>query len=288
VKLCSDAPAISTGQDSALVGISSALASTDIANDYYVVNESEQWDDAALAATTSTSRKLLASTAPVSEVMDMKSLDPKRFLDDGNIAEKLRVEETRAQLVAAREGMEREAARLKEEKEKKEEQKNAVATRFAAATPGGNVGSKWLPPHLRGSGAVVSSRVGMMGGAMGKKLDVQDEELFPDLATADKILEQKEKEQHAGFKVPKKTPVGGGATWASKKPVPGAKTDEPLEEPAVVAGTTDEATPTADGEGAPSPIEATLEEAVAEKPLLKKTATKKKRDIATFKPTGPV
>merc|ERR1712151_495507 len=50
-----------------------------------------------------------------------------------------------------------------------------------------------------------------------QKLDTQDESLFPDLASASAIIEQQQKSQQPAFKAPKKTPVGGGATWASKR-----------------------------------------------------------------------
>ena len=97
------------------------------------LNNDEQWDDAAVVTVSSAAaaRKAASATsstaasgdnahvAPAASsgvVLDYKSLAPKRGTGSDNIAEKLRLEETKAQLAAAREGMEREAQKLKEEK----------------------------------------------------------------------------------------------------------------------------------------------------------------------------
>jgi hypothetical protein len=68
----------------------------------------------------------------------------------------------------------------------------------------------------------------MLGSSFRKQeLDVQDEKLFPDLASADAMLEQQQRQQHhqqqqQAQKIPKKTPVGAGAAWASRRAVKAA------------------------------------------------------------------
>jgi hypothetical protein len=261
--------------------VTGAVASAEITEEQTESKTEEQWDDEALAATYT--RKGAATTG--SELRDMKSLDPKRS-DKGFIAEKLRVEETKAQLAAAREGMEREAAKLKEDAEKKDEKKAATSsggTRFGAAAASmsgaGGTGGKWVPPHLRGGSSAGLTRSRMPGASGGfQKVDTKNEELFPDLAAADKILEKQQKQQQPVFKIPKKTPVGGGATWASKpKPVP---QKAPKAEPKVVE---------APVEKKEEPIKAVAPAPAADgsatKPVIKKrTTTKKKKDLSTFKP----
>jgi hypothetical protein len=223
-----------------------------------------------------------SSTVSTAGVLDMKSLDIKRT-DPNSIAEKLRVEETKAQLAAAREGMEREAAKLKEERERKEQAKlEAEKARFGTAASVAASGT-WVAPHRRGNPATSSlsnSRMPISSG--NQKLDVQDEELFPDLAAADKVLEKKEKDQAPIFKITKKTPVGGGATWASKTTTPPASKSL---DPATISDTSK-----------PEPV-ATEPDLVQEtdttdippteplQPSIKKTVVKKKKkDLSTFKP----
>jgi len=280
-----DAPALSTDAEAASVGM--ALASTSIAEndsnqktnntksnggsaDDPSSSAGGQWDDEALAA--SYSRKGVTAAASTAEVLDMKAFDAKRR-DQDDIAERMRVEETKAQLAAAREGMEREAQRLKQEREKKEESKKPEpSNRFSAAV--GGMGSKWVPPHMRASGGGGLSRV-RMGSALPaslKKLDTQDADLFPDLAVADKILEHQKGHEKVAYKVHKKTPVGGGATWGSrpavvrpkKVTVPKEKAPEPEPEPKV------EVEPTPKPQ--PKPVIAK-----------KKPTKKKKKDLSTFK-----
>jgi hypothetical protein len=273
-----DAPALSIDNDPAVSGLSNAVTFAEISNGAPKVPESEQWDDEALAAAT-LSRKAASSTG-TSEVLEMKSLDTQRK-DQGNIAEKLRVEETKAQLAAAREGMEREGAKRKEEREKKDEEKPRFVA--AAATSVGG-GSKWLPSRMRSGGGASLTRMRM--GGPGQKLDVQDEELFPDLATADKILEQKERDQQPVLKAPKKTPVGGRASWASKPKTPPPKDElaEAVEEVPVEEAPIEEP-PKSESEG---PNADSSTGASPAKTVVKKTTTtttkKKKKDLSTFKP----
>jgi hypothetical protein len=274
----------------------------------------EQWDDAAPALSSASRRPPAATSGGTAlgsggGVLDYKSVAPRMGSGDG-IAEKLRLEETKAQLAAAREGMEREAQKLREEQERKDQEAAARQQRLSSAVGATSVGgAKWLPPHLRAGAAgssiaSASGRTSMTGG----KLDVQNEELFPDLASADKILEQKEKEHHTAFKIPKKTPVGGGANWASKAtsspappkpaPVSGAALSHSVDiasEPIVTKTTTAATGSDADrteveviSEAAPAPACAESSVSPTQAADLPKTTPKKKkkRDISTFKPGG--
>jgi hypothetical protein len=215
----------------------------------------------------------------------MKSMDPKRS-DQGYIKEKMRVEETKAQLAAAREGMERQAAQLKVDKEKKNEKKQANQgsipsnsnPRFGAAAASmsgaGGTGTKWLPPHLRAGGGGASMTRAPMPGSIGgrfQKVDTADEQLFPDLATADAIIEKQDRDSRA----PKKTPVGGGATWANKMKKPVVRA--PKAEPVVAAASPVE------GKESEEPAKA---ETASSAPVAKapKRVVKKKKDLSTFKP----
>lgn len=183
----------------------------------------------------------------------MKKLD--NPAEDSDIKERILKEETKAQLAAAREGMEREAARLNKEK-KKETTTQSTSSRFGAAAANMGGGSRWVPPHMRGGGGPTATMPG--------KLDTQSQELFPSLASADAILEKKEKAQQPVYKAPKKTPVGGGASWASK--VPSKETQAPAPKPAPAP--------------APKPVAAAA-------PPVKKTLTKKKKkDLSAFKKSG--
>jgi hypothetical protein len=217
----------------------------------------------------------------MSELMDMKAFDPKRNEQD-NIAEKLRVEENKAKLAAAREGMEREAQRLKEEQEKK----TAVASRFAGAAEGiGGAGGKWVPPHMR-AGALPKIRMGV-GGGNPNKVDTQDENLFPDLAAADAIIEQ-QKQQQPAFKMAKKTPVGGGASWASKpklesKPKVETKPETPKKEVQPQPEPAPEPAPPAPVPPTEKPKPAEKAESSPAKPVAKPLGKKKKKDLSAFK-----
>jgi hypothetical protein len=85
--------------------------------------------------------------------------------EDPNVVEKVKIEETKAQLAKAREGMERQAA-------------------AAAAAPAAAAG---LPKPLGGASRWVGARGGMRGTAS-HALDVGNAQLFPDLAAAEKIV----------------------------------------------------------------------------------------------------
>ena len=234
-----------------------------------------------------TRKGAVATTGQTSELLDMKALDLKSNEQD-DIQEKLRVEENKAKLAAAREGMEKEAQRLKEEKEKKESGAEKVAPRFAGAAAGmGMGGGKWVPPHMRGGGGMAPSR--LPGASGSQKLDTQDEQLFPDLATADAIAEQ-QKKTTAAYMAPKKTPVGGGATWGSRpklnlqtKKKTETQPQEAAAEPAKEV--TSEPPKEPDSEPETKPAEPAPEvpapAATAKAPI--KPKKKKKKDLSTFK-----
>ena len=126
-----------------------------------------------MAATMTRKGAVAPSTATASELLDMKALDLNRS-EEGNIAEKLRVEDIKAQLAAAREGMEKEAQRIKDERDKKEKEKQDAANnkpRFGAAAAGMAGGGKWVPRHMRPGAAGMMP--GRMGAAPAQKLDTQ-------------------------------------------------------------------------------------------------------------------
>jgi hypothetical protein len=330
----SDAPALSTTTFETFVDGAEVVGGEDTGGDGSSAMASapmqplseEQWDDEAIMVampkTPAVVTPHVTSGAAAAEVLDMKSLatHPK---ETESIAEKLRVEATRAQLAAAREGMEREAAKIKEEKERAAaaaaaKQQTAAANsapRFgaAAASVGGGSasGTKWVAPHLRaaaagaagGAGGLSRMRMGGAGGSgMPQKLDTNNEELFPDLASADKILEEKEKNQQVLFRPPKKTPVGGGATWATASSASSAK--KTPAKPPMKRVEQEEETPPPQKEEVPKegalPTEKEAPEpdstpvasppaAAAAPPVIipKKTLTKKKkRDTSSFKPSG--
>lgn len=209
------------GTSTADGGSSQQPISSSIADATSQVASDAQWDDEALAA--ATTRKgatvVAASTGTkTKDWADLKTLDLKSTGNDqDNIAMKLQVEETRAQLAAAREGMEREAQRIKEEKERKEQEaKDKTGARFGGAVSdlsASGASGRWVPSVMRAGGLSMSDR---LGGASGQqKINTEDENLFPDLASADAIMEKKKHEQPA-YTAAKKTPVGGGATWGER------------------------------------------------------------------------
>jgi hypothetical protein len=266
----------------------------------------EGWDDEALAASLVKSAPR-ASGHATTELLDMNSLSLKRREED-DVAERMRVEDTRAQLAAAKAGMEREAARLA-----------AAAASDAKPKSAGPAGmnKSWVAPHLRSGGTTTSTRTGF-----GTRLDTQSEELFPDLHMAEAILEKQQQQQQitkalaANSKVTAGG-VGAGATWGGARPtlqlkkVPKKppmearpKEDDALaaavrEErgnptPAVPAATISEdvpplveETPTALTE--PAVLETGTPPGTAEPPAVPKkkpVLKKKKKDLSTFKPSS--
>jgi len=93
------------------------------------IDTSGDWDEGALAPKMSRTAASAITGGGPTELLDMKALELNRSEQD-DIAERMRVEETRAQLAAAKAGMEKEAQRLRENKRlkrqrgKKEKQYN--------------------------------------------------------------------------------------------------------------------------------------------------------------------
>ena len=287
--------------------------------------QADQWDDEALAAQTvkrtvvvpvalqPAAGKAADGTAQqkTRDLLDMKSLDLTGN-EEEQIAEKLRIEENKNKLAAAREGMEREAQRIKEEKEKKEQEAaDKASNRFgaAAASVGGAGGSKWVPSRLRDGGASRWGAAASSGfGGASQKVDTEDQELFPDLAAADAMIEKQKQEDQVAYQPPKKTPVGGGASWASSaaKPTSRPKLNlkpktKPVEEESTTATTDDAPAPVepasepseaASAPAADSPAPAPAAEAspaasataasTAAPAPIKPIKKKKKKDLSTF------
>lgn len=303
-----DAPALSTdaeGPSSAMDGAASSLhtssnaaaGGTDGSGDF-------QWDDEAMAAATSRKGTTVTATSGGTSTKDWADLKALDLKTSGNgqddIAKKLRVEETRAQLAAAREGMEREAQRIKEEKEKKEQlAKDKTAPRFGAAAGGVSAaggGGKWVSSRIRTGGGMASLSDRFAGAGGSHRLDTEDENLFPDLAAADIIMEKKKHEQPA-YAAAKKTPVGGGASWGGGRPklnlkpkTQSAKEEEDAQESngAETAEPAQESTPpeesAAPAESSPAPAEAVAAPPTTAAPATApiKPKNKKKKDISTF------
>ena len=120
----------------------------------------EGWEDGSTPAVRS--NVVITNKNSVAELLDMNALEERRREQD-DIAERMRLEETKAALAAAREGMEKEAQRLKEEQDQKKKVEETPTSNGE-----GNTG-KWVPVHLRNrpSAALGNSRL-MMSKARGK------------------------------------------------------------------------------------------------------------------------
>jgi hypothetical protein len=267
--------------------------------------EPEGWDDEGLAASLLKTKPFssshnnnnnnTANNTHTVELLDMNSLQLKR---NDDIAERLRVEETKAQLAAAKAGMEREAARL-----------NAPPSANVAATPTAVTTASWVAPHRRGGGTagMSLSSSSSLRSSHGM-LNTTSQELFPDLRTADAILEKQQQQQQLNQMKPMKLTssiegVGGGATWGGKPTTTTTRTPLNLKKatPKTTIATTKDNPIQSHVEKDMSPVkdeilpivneeinlEATsLTEPAAvpvpkKKPLLKK----KKKDLSTFKPS---
>lgn len=202
-----DAPALSSESDP--LSLNTATTSKNN-ND----NSNGDWDENALSAKVAKAAVTPVGTGPA-ELMDMKALELKRTEQD-DIAERMRVEETRAQLAAAKAGMEKEALRLKEEKEFKES-KHYEQLSSSSGTKVTSDSGKWIPSHMRqntGSSRLKISEgtrfghVRGMGPATGyqRKVDTNDEMIFPDLATADKLIQEEEKQKQSQIRKLKTLP----------------------------------------------------------------------------------
>ena len=257
--------------------------------------DDQQWDDAAVVG----QRNKAAAVATTStEVLDMKNLAQGNDAD--NIAEKLKVEENKAKLAAAREGMERQAAQAKAEKEKKEQAAREKEAARAANSSGPSTGGIWASARMRAQQQNALPRMrmgpGVGGGGMGQNFDTSNEELFPDLGAADKILDQKQKAAPKAW--PKKTAVGGGATWGAKAPKPKKAPAKPpmkrpeeepkKDEPVAKKEETKNEEPKKEE---PAKVEPAAAPVVPAVPVIKPKKTtagkkKKKKDLSTFKAGG--
>ena len=230
---CSDAPALSTEQDIAEGGEK-------------VVTESNGWDDEALAST-----MVLGSAAVVGTTEQIRALE---LQEDKEMSEKVKIEETKAALAAARQGMERQAAARQAE---------VQARKAKSEGPAAARGTKWVPRHLR------NKPIRPMGG-QSAALDVADNELFPDLASADKILEKKPTPVKKAPR-PKKAPV------QAQQSVPAPPVQPVVDSPKSESNAKSETTKQTVTASAPAATSATP-------PPEKKTVTKKKKkNLSTFK-----
>jgi len=215
-----DAPEISAENVTASLGGLGGLGGTN-AGAEGLSSGDDQWADnqggwgSKNTATTATS----SGDSKVAELLDMQALSAKRNVQD-DVAERLRIEETKGKLAAAKAGMAKEAERLVAEKEAKEfkvagRSGSMAGGAMGGSALGGKTGGKWIPSHMRntagtsggsrfgmgGSSIRGPSSMGSTGGVSGagfqKPVDMANEELFPDLAAADKILEEKEKQEKA-------------------------------------------------------------------------------------------
>lgn len=323
-----DAPEIST-----LEGVTTSLGGLGGLGKAEVGGGDDQWADSQGGWGSNNKSSGAAASggdSKVAELLDMQSLQARRNAED-NVAERLRIEETKAQLAKAKEGMAKEGERLAAEKEAKTFTRAGPAP--GARGMGGSTGGKWVPSHMRstaggvglafsGGGSAIRGAASMEGSAGGgggfqKPVDMANEELFPDLAVADKImaekerLEKEEQDRMAGSKTARapsgwgsRMGSGGGgvsaAAPAQRKPLniaPAPAERKPLnlvpppkkkEEEEKAEETKPEAAPVESPASAPESaapaVEAPVAEKAAEKPKEKKVLKKKKKkDLSTFK-----
>ena len=154
--------------------------------------DDEGWVD---QTTQTVSNTVITTRGTVSELLDMNALEERRREQD-DVVERMRVEETKAALAAAREGMEKEAQRLKDKQEKKNMKEASVNSNNDSASASN--GGKWVPVHKRTgvSPALGNSRL-MMNKARGKSSlpDTEDAMDFPDLAAANAAIEAQKKQE---------------------------------------------------------------------------------------------
>lgn len=190
------------------------------------------WANNTITATSNTWNSVANNgESKVAELLDMQKV----MNAEDDVAERLRIEETKAQLARAKEGMAKEAERLEREKKEKEDKaafRKVGASATSTATEGGG-GGKWVPSHLRGGGGSSIRGPSVMGGGgigMNKQPNMADEELFPDLADADKILAEKEKMEKLEQERLAKTAGGvirAPTGWGSKNTASGIGANNP-------------------------------------------------------------
>lgn len=321
-----DAPALLSNNSNAEVSETATARPLSIRNQDKAINDpNSEWDDAVVisigdnpassllppnsidAAVVSTSTAelgVLSSTtnsASGGGIGNIGTLSTSEYYDDSTIAEKLRVEETRAQLAAARIGMERQAAAAAEAKAQKEQQEKLKSQNLVA-----NTGGRWVPSHIRNQ-TTTTTTTNRFGGAATQKLDVASTELFPDLHTAvDKMEKEKQQQQQKKMKAPtiKKASVSTTKTGTASTTEGDGIGKIPTEAP-VAAGTLDTASTAAiETSNSSTDVPATTSDAVvaptsntnddegtttttsaATPTIAKKTTTikKKKKDLSTFK-----
>merc|ERR1712129_350438 len=136
--------------------------------------EDEEWVAMPIASNTSK----VVVTATNNTVTELRDLEKQRNKAEGdNLLERMQAEDTRLALARAREGMEREAQRLKEEKEKKKKKEVTTITSMSSG--------KWVPPHLRKQPVSQPRK-------KNEPFNTNDEIAFPDLIPA--TLEEKTKQ----------------------------------------------------------------------------------------------
>lgn len=242
------------------------------------------WDESALAS--KAAKPAPSATNGPAEIKDMSAFGAKASEQD-DIAQRMRTEEIKQKLAAAKDGMKKEEQRLKEEqaaKEAKKQEQSQTSNRFgsAAAAVGGGVGGKWVPSHMRGRstpaagpgprfGAAVSAA---SGSGFQKKVDTNDEELFPDLATADKLIQEEEEKKAANAAA---ASAANRAKAATSKPRWGIRAEKEKEEKKTVEK--EEPKPEEVKVDATAPASAAT--ASAPTPIIKKKK-KKKKDLSTF------
>jgi len=234
------------------------------------------WDESAMAS--KAAKPAPSATNGPAEIKDMSAFGTKTSEQD-DIAQRMRTEEIKSKLAAAKEGMKKEEQRLKEEqaaKESKKQENSQTSNRFgsAAAAVGGGIGSKWVPSHMRGRstpapGPRFGAAVSAASGGFQKKVDTNDEELFPDLATADRLIQDEEDKKAANAAA---ASAANRAKAATAKPRWGIRAEKK-----------EEKKPVEKEEPKPEEVkvEATVPASAAPAPIKKKK--KKKKDLSTFK-----
>lgn len=321
-----DAPEVSAEHvATSLGGLSGLGSATAGAED--AVNGNDQWADSqgGWGSKSNVTAPTTAGDSKVAELLDMQALNAKRNEQD-DVAERLRIEETKEQLARAKEGMAKEAERMEAEKANKEAKAAARASGQGRALGGSTTlgggsssGGKWIPSHMRNTGgaAIGGPRFGlgsvrgpasMDGSGFQKPVDTANEEIFPDLAAAENIIAEKEKqEKDKKERLAGRAPIGwGGAAAAATATVPAQRKPLNQAKPAAERKPLNLA-PTKKAEAQPAskeekkeetkpaveatPAVATLAAAPAttpapDKPAEKKKVLKKKKkkDLSTFKP----
>ena len=252
----------------------------------------------------------------VAELMYMQALHVRRHTQD-DVAERLRIEETKAKLVRAKEGMAREAERLEAEREAMVATKRSNDYGDGLQLGGGDGVSisescKWL--HSNANFSTVMRACNNSRGPMPidgftqagrfpgfqKAVDTASEELFPGLAEAEKILAEKEREAKASSSSMSSAHM---VTWApaglasrmseesgtasvqiplNLDPPPIGRRLNLLIGPEVEKGTVGNDEPTR----TTTPMDAATTTVKEKQPLKKDTLKKKKKkDLSTFKTT---